>query len=356
MRTLRLTRLAGAAVATWLGLAAPAAEAAHRQDPGRHRAAAKAAPSSDPIDAALSKRIRGEARLDDVRIEANWRRKTGIVTARVYGNGIGIWNDARQFRLSRDEVLAMLGALEKARFGAMPPHYGSVEEGEGAEAEKEEKEKKKEKKEKAYLYGAIGLRVGSEVKRVAQYMKGEQSEAFRRLCEKILAVSEGAAKSGIGATSMGDGLGNLASEKLAPETLQVLVHRTSDRPGPGAEDGSWILRMDGRRVTDRAVERGKTPAALRLLILSETDFRALAAVLAENAPGDLPRNLYSPQYLTVDVRLLKEHSDISARRYAGTTAETHGAKQAAFDRIYAAFLALHQRVEKEGAVLPATAE
>lgn len=353
MRTIRLTTLAGAAVAASLGAAVPEAGGAHRQDSARHGAAAKQAPTRDTIDAALSKRIRGEASLDDVRIDVNWRRKTGIVTARVYGNGIGIWNDASQFRLSRDEVLAMLKALEAARFGAMPPHYGSVEEGEEEEDEKKEKE---DKKEKAYLSGAIGLRVGSDIKRVAQYLKGEQSKAFRKLCEKILDVSEKAAKSGIGVSSMGDGLAKIASEGLAPETLQVMVHRTSDRPGPGAEDGSWTLRMDGRRVTDRTIQGGKAPAPPRLLILPDRDFRALAAVLAENALGDLPRNLYSPQYLTMDVRVLKQHSDISARRYAGTTAETHGAKQVAFDRIYAAFLALHQRVEKEGTALPAAAE
>ena len=37
-----------------------------------------------------------------------------------------------------------------------------------------------------------------------------------------------------------------------------------------------------------------------------------------------------------------------ARRYSGTNAETHGDKQKAFDRVYAALLALHLRAVKEG--------
>jgi hypothetical protein len=134
--------------------------------------------------------------------------------------------------------------------------------------------------------------------------------------------------------------------------LQLFARRKADRPGPGADDGSWTLRLDGRSAVDGSIASDRSTTRRRL-VLSEEDFRNLAAVLAENDPAGMPRNLYSNQYLTLDVRVLKDRRDISARRYAGTTAETHGARQAAFDRIYAALLALHVRIEKEGTVLPA---
>jgi hypothetical protein len=350
MRATRIVSLAVAAMAFWLEPTRPLSAAARQEDPNRDKAEHRTPNSNDTIDAAIEKRIQGKASLDDVKIEAQWRRKTGMTSTRVYGNGVGIWRDTTQFQLSREQVLDLLRAFEQARFGAMPKQYGSDEEGED-EGERE----KGKPKEKTYFQGIIGLRIGTEQKRVAQSMTGEQSPAFLKLAEKVIAVSEKAAKTGIGAKSLGDGLSKLAAGKLAPETLQLLVRRKADRPGPGAEDGNWTLRLDGRRAVDTTVSDEKT-STKRLLVLSQEDFRKLGAVLAENDPAGLPRNLYSPQYLTVDVRLLKDHRDISARRYAGTTAETHGAKQAAFDRIYAALLTLHARVEKEGGILPANSE
>ena len=349
MRTTRIVSLAGVAMALWLG-ALPAA--ARRQDADRDKAEHRAPNSNGTIDVAIEKRLRGKAGLDDVKIEAMWRRKTGIVTSRVYGNGVGIWRDTTQFQLSREQVLDLLRAFEQARFGAMPKQYGSDEEGEGKEDEERAKSKPLEK---TYFQGIVTLRIGADSKSVAQTMTGEQSAAFRKLALKLVDASDKAAKTGIGASSLADGLAKLAEGKLAPETLQLLVRRKADRPGPGAEDGNWTLRLDGRRAVDTTVSDEKT-SVRRVLALSDEEFRRLAATLAEGDLASLPRNLYSPQYLNVDVRLLQEHRDISARRYAGTTAETHGAKQAAFDRVYAALLALHGRVEKEGAILPANAD
>jgi hypothetical protein len=50
----------------------------------------------------------------------------------------------------------------------------------------------------------------------------------------------------------------------------------------------------------------------------------------------------------VTVAILKYSRTIAGRRFLGMTPQTHGEKQAAFDRITAALEALHARVEKEG--------
>ena len=353
MRSIRIATLAAGALALWLGpvMAAPP------QDADRDKPAASTPGARDPIDAALERTIKGTAPLDDVKIETQWRRKTGMIATRIYGDGVGIWRDTTQFQLSREQILDLLRAFEQARFGAMPKQYGSDEEGEDEDEDKDKDRDKEKSKtnEKTYFQAIVGLRLGTQQKRVAQSMTGEQSKVFLKLAQRIIAVSEKAAKTGISAASLGDGLAKVAAGKLAPEALQLLARRRADRPGPGAEDGTWTLRLDGRSAEDASTADDKS-VAKRLLVLSADDFRKLAAVLAENDPSGMPRNLYAPQYLTLDVRVLKDSRDISARRYAGTTAETHGAKQAAFDRIYAALLALHARVAKEGTVLPANAE
>ena len=352
MRVPRFGVLAAVSITLCIELGNPGTlpGAVRTQDADRDKPAAQTA-GDHAIDEALERRIHGTAPLDDVKIVTQWRRKTGMVSTRIYGDGVGIWNDATQFRLSREQILSLLRAFEQARFGAMPKQYGSDEEGED-----EDKDKDREKtKEKTFFKAIVSLRLGTQQKRVAQSMTGEQSKVFLKLAQTIIGASEKAAKTGIGSTSLGDGLGKLAAGKLAPEVLQLLVRRKADRPGSGAEDGTWTLRLDGRNAEDATPIDAKTTTR-RLLVLSDGELQKLAAVLAENDPSGMPRNLYSPQYLTLDVRVLKYSRDISARRYAGTTVETHGAQQAAFDRIYAALLALHQRVVKEGKVLSPGAE
>ena len=355
MRPTRIVSLAAASMALCFGLGTARLAAAPPQDADREKEEhAKGAPN-EALESAIEKRIQGKAPLDDVKIEAQSRRKTGMISARVYGSGVGIWRDTTQFQLSREQVLDLLRAFDRAHFCDMPKQFGSDEESEGESEEEREKEKEKEK-EKTFFQSILNLRIGTEQKRVAQSMTGDQSEALRKLTQKIIAVCEKAAKTGVTATSMGDGLSKLASGKLAPEALQLLVRRKTDRPsGAGAEDGNWTLRLDGRRVVDATVSADRS-ATRRALVLSQEDFRKFAALLAENDPTGMPRNLYSPQYLTLDLHVLQARCDVSARRYAGTTVETHGAKQAAFDRIYAAALALHARAEKEGTILPGNAE
>ena len=48
------------------------------------------------------------------------------------------------------------------------------------------------------------------------------------------------------------------------------------------------------------------------------------------------------------IEVLGEDRTIPARAYLGVTSETHGAKQKAFDRLYDAFRALHERAHKYG--------
>ena len=343
MRPTRLAFLALAALAL--------APAAHSQQPGGPN---RAVGQVDRLDAALDRRLSGQAGLDDVRIEASWRRASEIVSSRVYGDGVGIWNEKTQFSLTHEQVLGLVRTLRDARFGAMARAYGAEEGGEEGEEEREREKEKEKQKEKVYLRGFLAVRVGTDTKRVAQYMEGEQEAALTRLIDRVLSLSEKAAKNGVGAASLSDGLEKLADGKLAPETLQMVVQRT-DRPGEGDADGSWVLRIDGRRVLDRSSSDEKK-GTVRLLVLSGPEFRTLAKLLRDSNVSGLPNNLYSPEYVRLNVHLLNARTDLTARRYAGKTARTLGEKQAAFDRVYAALLALHRRAEKEGAAAAETAE
>ena len=299
-------------------------------------AAAEASPAADDIGPALEKRIRGEASLDDVRIDVGWTRQAKYLTARIYGNGVVICDGKLQFTVKKADVVAILKTLEKARFGSMPSHYG--------EAEGEEEEE--EKNEGPRLKGRIAVRAGPISKSVQQMAEGEQSEPFEALAVKILGVCQGASR-GVGAQSLADGLQKVVSRSLAPEVLEVTVQRRAENKKDRGQSG-WILEIEGRRATDQRMPVGQMPPAPRLLILSAADFLALAAVLEQARPGEIPLNVYASVYTDLRVTLLNQSRVISGRRFQSMTAETHGEKQKAFDRIIDAFQALHERVQKEG--------
>ena len=312
-----------------------------------------AAVKTDRFGAALADCIRSRPCLSDVEMEVWWRREGGIVSSRISGDGIGIWNDEVQFTLSNDAVLLLLSGMQKAGFGDMQKLYGGAKKTPSEEEKKVQQETrdhdaaKPPRRPRPNLRGAIRVRVGTLTKRVAQLMGGEQFATLATLAGSILDVSDRAAKDGVRGTTFADALEKLSTGTLAPESLRVTVQRKADKPGPGAEDGSWILRVEGRRVVDQVIG-GKPQPLPRLLVLSPAEFQSLARLLASSDPAAWPKNPYAPQYTDLNIRVLKNRRSLAGRRYLGVTPTSHGAAQGSFDASYAAFLELHRRAEKSG--------
>lgn len=291
------------------------------------------APSSpSPIGAAIAKRIRGRAPLDDVRVDVEWPVDGRLTSARVYGNGVGIWDRSSQFRLPKTQVLAILKALQAGKFGSMPERFG---ESEGDE-----------RNEGPRLKGRISVRVGSISKTVIQLMEGEQSSEFGALAQRLLGICRVSARTGVGATGLADGLEKVAAGSLAPEAFQATVQWRADQAAGG---GGWILQVEGRRILDEVLPGGKAPPPpQKVLILPEADFESLLKRVSERHPHAIPINVYSPEYTDLHLSVLRSTRSISGRRFLGMTPETKGEFQKDFDDIYEAFRALHERVRAEG--------
>jgi len=283
----------------------------------------------DRLTPALEQRIRGKAPLGDVQVDVFWSRGGRATTARLFGNGVGVWNREKQFRLSRAQVVDVLKVIERARFGAMPDQFGEDEE--GAEHERNEGPR---------LKGQLVVRAGAVRKETLQLVDGEQSQALARLMERILELCHGPARKGVGAASMDEALRLLAAGTFAPELLEVTAQRRPDPKGPDGPGAEWTMRLAGLRVSEKPD---------RSLILSEKGFHEFASLLSDASPGSLPQSLYAASYTDVTVAILKYSRTIAGRRFLGMTPQTHGEKQKAFDRIAAALEALHARLEKEGA-------
>ncbi len=306
------------------GLAWPAAARPARD--------ADATPSSpDALTPALEARIAGRARLADVRIDVFWSSAGRATTARVFGDGIGIWQREAQFELPQARVIEILELLRTARFGSMPDRFGEDEEG--------------GKDKGPRLRGRLVVRAGPALKTTLQLVNGDQSRAFARLVQKILQICEGPAATGVRAGGLDDALRLVAAGRLSTRVLEASVRRRPDPPGTPA----WTLRIEG---LDASVERrdpGRPPAAGPARALSEAEFHAFAALLAGAEPSTLPQSLYAESYTDLTVQVMKYSRTIAGRRFRGMTPETNGARQKAFDRIVAAFESLHARLESEAA-------
>jgi hypothetical protein len=278
-----------------------------------------------PLEALLRKK-RG---LDSTRIRVDWARGEGMISAELFGSGVGIWNERVQFRLPRRELLAVLGDLREARFGSMPGGFG-------------------EETDFLRMRGKMSLTIGAATKGVVQLETGPQSERFRALAEKILRLAERSARGGVSAASLADGLAKIAAGKLAPEALDlVIVRREENLENPAGGDGS-MLAIRGRAVRARVFQRGAGYGPPRRLWLSEAEARKLAALLAEGSPSGLPPNLYSPEYTDLHLAVLQWKKDLQARRYLGVGPRTHGARQDGFDRIAGELARLFERTLEEG--------
>lgn len=294
----------------------------------------------------LAKRIQGKASLEDVRVDVRWPVVDHYASIRLFGRGLLICDGKAQLTVSRDAVLSTLKRLGDGHFPAMEDRYGS----EGEEEEREERKPEERKPEEGpALKGFVEVRLGSASKTVQQFAVGDQSPELEALARKLLTVCSEASMKGtpITASSLDDGLRKLTEGALAPETFALVLHRRADaKTGDGGE--SFILEVQGRRVTDRSMPEGQTPPAPRSLLLPQSDFAGLARILADQSFGEIPINVYADRYTEVRVTVLNRERSIMARKFLNTTPKTHGEKQQAFDRIYETLRGLHARVAKEG--------
>lgn len=283
-------------------------------------------PVKDEISRPLAELAAGKRDPKTLRIEVLWViAGTNRESVRLFGNGVCIWNERAQVRLSPSEVLSIAGALKEARFGAMPSMIG-------------------EETDLLKLRGKMAVSIAGKTKEVAQLADGDQSEAFSRLVSGILDPARKRAASGATASSLADALARLSTGAIAPEALRLSAVHRPDKPD--AVRG-WLLQMEGRQASARPYSGGGYGGEKRLE-LSDAEVRSLLGAVRESGPESLPSNLYASDYTELRIEVFQWSHDLLARRSANVTAQTHGDKQKAFDRVIGILAKLEERVENEG--------
>jgi hypothetical protein len=282
-----------------------------------------ATPEGGGLERALSQALERRS-WSDLRIDTECRTDAGYHSARVFTSGVGIWNRERQLTLSRKEVLALLGQFQAAGFPRMRETYGEDSEKDAA----------------LELICRVRLELDGAVKQAAQLSKGRTSPELMALAGHILKVAEEAARSGLGADSLTQGMERIARGELAPELLSLHVVRQSE--APGAQEG-WQLDLEGSRATVRRnpAPEGEEP---RTIQLTPAEIAGLAGQLAAARWDELPVNLWAPEYTDLQIEVLKGRRSLQARQFAEMTSSTHGEAQQRFDRAWEAVEALRQRL------------
>lgn len=302
---------------------------------------AKDAPAG--LRGAIEKAISDSSARQPMRLFTECLLNSGMRTLAVYGDGIGIWDSRRQFKIAPDQMESMLQSLNQAKFASMPEIYGGPEH--------EESKAPPQKPPQQFVVQVtcrVELDLAGHSKQVFQRAKGKQNKEFRKLAEGFFQLCEPLAKQGVEASSLSDGLNKLASKELSPHSLRLMMHRQPDERSAVRGNVGFLLRIAGDTVTSQSYDPAAGYTDPLRLNLSESEFEALAKKLAELDPGRLPGNLYANDYTDLNIRLLNQRVSVQARQFSGMSASTHGEKQKSFDGIYALLRQLHLRVVNEG--------
>jgi len=237
----------------------------------------------------------------------------------VYGNGVAVWNNSIQIRLDEQRVNRILAAFDASHFEDLPPS----EEGER-------------------LRRRAGIRAGDYSREVIETSEGarereEKHEGASRL-EKLVnsiftIVTPVAKKGGPGAGSLTEGLKGVASGRLAPETLSVIL-LVKPEVGRSERSDGFLLRIEDGFATSTRYEKEKAGAPARVK-LSETQIRQMATQILSFDPETFPINLYATDYEDLTVTIFNRRKNVLARQFSGLTPTKFGDRQKRFAALIA---------------------
>ena len=294
---------------------------------------ANGAARADELQPNLRKRVEevlaGQRPLSEVRLEVVGGRpdRRGVV---VYGSGVGIWNQEKQFLLSPEEHKELLKRTLAAGLYEMPerPRPGK------------EPRPAPDAPSAPVIIRAVSVKVGELERTVAQNDRVRTLPALEALVGELFGLCEKPASRGTGASSLTDGLAKIARGKLAIETLQLVLSIppvAAGAKGP-AEKGVLVV-LDGGTLTWTEQDAGRAGTAVPVPADVE-QMRELAGTLAEVGIESFPVNLYRARYLDLNARALGQAKTIQARAFAGMDPAKHAAHQAALEKVIRAILAL----------------
>ncbi|MFZ5785134.1 MAG: hypothetical protein ACOY3Y_01720 [Acidobacteriota bacterium] len=262
--------------------------------------------------------------LEGVFVEVEDMNKEVLRRAKIWPNGVTIWNRERQFQLPEAGHRRILKMLADSAFLDIPDSAGAWP---GV----------KPPAVKQWTRG-ITLTIGELSKYAGQSNKGAQSEAYTKLVRSILAIIEPHAAKGVTAASLQEGVAKLAGGELAAEAFSLMVSSPQLPELGEKQPAGWLARVDGRVLIARphSVRDGFGPEEKRPL--TDEEWKALLSVVAGAHPEAWPASLNVPGYTDLAVTVLNHSVSTQARSFSGASTT---AQEAA-----AAFVSLRRHVAR----------
>ncbi len=261
------------------------------------------------LEKLLDRAIDGKLPLEAVSLSVGGWGKTGPAQVDVFGRGIGILDRKTQFRLGRDEVLAILKAFRGHGFTKMPDRFGEDSE-----------------KDAPTATALVTLTIAGASKSVVQMRDAERSKELGELVNDVFAVCDKPAKQGVGASDLSDGLKKVADGVLAPETFALSFVRVDHLTGAREQR---VLKLHGRSAEVSRLP-GMGSSSCRL---TPDAFAGLVKSIIADGAAALRKNLYSDEYVDLRLGVLNYEVDVQAQAFARMTPTTYAEEQRTFARV-----------------------
>lgn len=285
---------------------------------------------ADELGSQLKQRVTevlaGTRPLSEVRLDVVWASR-GRNSLTVYGSGVGVWNQEKQFKLSSRQHKKLLERLVERDYFAMPERPKPT-----AAPERVPQGPR--------VLRSVTLRVGDLERSVLQTDRVPALAVLESLVGELFDLCESEAGKGFGAASLADGLSKVAKGELAPETLRATLNLPPiAASGAQPAQAGVIVTVEGGVLTWTSLVTGGLPASVRSTPSAER-VRALADVLSKQGFSAFPVNLYRARYVDVGVTVLNRSHSVMARPFAGLDPGKHAAQQEAMEKVIDAVLAL----------------
>ena len=300
------------------------------------------------LEQLLEKAKTDPATMKMARIEAEGRLGNDLFSLVLYGAGIGIVNNSRQFTVSAKTLTQAVELVLDSGFASMPDRFGmDEEEGEVREGVNETEKEEKDRDNPRRILRMLTVAVGDQSKTVIQDDLGDISEPLSKAVTGLVALCQEPIKSAVTVPDLAEGLKRVAAGTLAPETLFVAVNAPQIRSMAQAKDQGWAMAVEhgGIMAHTQTLQHGIGQPARRSLTADEA--RSLARMLLKYDAPKLPRNISSPGYCQLTVSVLGHQRTILVRPFAGVRPAEEPANAAKFAALRQELYALFKKEIKK---------
>ncbi len=268
------------------------------------------------LEAALHAALANPAQRAAVRIEASGRLAQDLHFLTLYGRGVGFWNQERQFQLKPSQVEAALRIVLDRHLCRLPENIGGEEEEPEVIWDRSGPPHKRGD-DPRILLRTLTITVGTRSRTIVQETEVPEAKPLREGLAELASLCRKPAARGITAHDLAEGLGLVASGKLAPEALILSVNAPQLRSLKDNSGQGWILRIEHGRIITQSQALGSGYVTIADRPLEPHEIQKLAKELLAAGIATLPNQVNTPAYLHLNLRVLGNAIQVMARTYAG---------------------------------------